>query len=450
MAPEDFDPGPLILPPEDPVEWPGWRETLRAWREEKRREIDLSSYERPEFAWMRDGAVCGMAMLFDEEFRDVDAYLERHQREFGGLDALVLWQAYPRIGIDRRNQFDHYRLAPGLKGTVERLHERGVRVFMGYNPWDTGTRREPVPDAEAIGRIAGEFGFDGVFLDTLPGAPEDLRAVLDRVKPGIVMESELALAVEGLPHHHASWAQWFEDGEAPGVLRNRWLERGHTMHLVRRWDHDHSGELHLAWMNGTGVLVWENVFGSWNGWSDRDKSILRAMSAVRRRYAEQFGRGDWEPLVPCTLEGVYASRWSYGSVTLWTLVNRKGETVEGSALPIASDGTVRLFDLIRGIELDHAHLRIPGRGIGALLALPSRLVDDEFLAFLSERRQSPLSDGGRTELLPTRLSPLPGGDAFEPVVARFRARECGEYGPAPFSSAYPALHFERRISMLAS
>jgi formylglycine-generating enzyme required for sulfatase activity len=35
-------------------------------------------------------------------------------------------------------------------------------------------------------------------------------------------------------------------------------------------------------MNGGGMLVWENVFGSWIGWNERDRSILRAMIAIQR------------------------------------------------------------------------------------------------------------------------------------------------------------------------
>ena len=64
----------------------------------------------------------------------------------GGLDAVVLWHAYPVIGIDDRNQFDWYAV-PGLRGLVDDLHARGVRVFLDYNPWDVGTRRTESTDA---------------------------------------------------------------------------------------------------------------------------------------------------------------------------------------------------------------------------------------------------------------------------------------------------------------
>ena len=58
----------------------------------------------------------------------------------------MLWHAYPVIGIDERNQFDFYRDVPGIRELVADLQARGVRVFVDYNPWDVGTRREAVDD----------------------------------------------------------------------------------------------------------------------------------------------------------------------------------------------------------------------------------------------------------------------------------------------------------------
>lgn len=465
---------PLIQAPSDPKLWDAWREEIGKWRDDTKRALNYSgaNYDKPEFAWMQKCFAFGKVMLFDREFVDpvlgefkVEKWLDNIQAQFGGLDALALWQAYPRIGIDRRNQFDHYREVPGgmpgLKRLVKQIQDRGIRVVLAYNPWDSGTRREPKPDSAVLADLVSEAAFDGIFLDTLTHGAADLRPAINKARPGVVLESELALPVEAIPDHHASWGQWLDDSRAPGVLRNKWFERRHMLHMIRRWDMDHTGELHTAWMNGAGIFIWQNIFGSWNSWSERDKSILRSLLPIQRRYWQHFVSGLWKPLVEMSAPGLYASEWSRDGITLWTVVNREQQPVEGFVQGVSSDGTHRLFDLIQGKEVDHGRLSLGPRGVGALLSMPSRLVDAPFEDFLEDqmklfrgRRVDPL----RVEPLPIRSVPIatvrkgtlreakvvPAGT--HRVVSKFRVRECGEYGFAQFGGvAYPGLHSHRLV-----
>ncbi|HVT11623.1 MAG TPA: SUMF1/EgtB/PvdO family nonheme iron enzyme [Fimbriimonadaceae bacterium] len=468
------DQPPVIPAPDDPAAWPAWREGLERWRDEARKALhyDGATYDKPEFAWMQSCFAFGKVMIFDRQFLDphkgeflVEPWLDWMERDFGGIDALILWQAYPRIGVDRRNQFDHYREVPGgmpaLRRLVDRLHARGVKAALAYNPWDTGTKREGKSDAEAMGDFVGEAGFDGIFLDTMPQSGPDLRTTMDRIKPGVVLESELALPIEAIPTHHASWGQWFDDSYAPGVLRNRWFEQRHMIHMIRRWDLDHSGEMQMAWMNGAGMFVWQNIFGSWNGWNDRDRSILRSMLPIQRRYARHFSRGTWTPLVETSTHGLFASQWTLDGLTLWTAVNRENRPLDGFIQSASNDGAVRLFDLVRGIELDHGHLELAPRWIGAMLAIPSSRVDDGFKRFLAGQaeRHAPAShETKRIEPMPIRVcgpaAPLGSREqGFVSLVpgehvlrSRMRVRECGEYGHAMLEfQAYPGLHQERFI-----
>jgi formylglycine-generating enzyme required for sulfatase activity len=459
----------IIPAPDDQALWHEWRAFLSRWREETLASLQYedSLYRRPDFAWVTTSFSCCFIMLCDETFYDhmagvftPESFLENGIEEFGGYDAAVLWQAYPNIGFDDRNQFDHYRDMPGgldgLRRLSRTLHAAGVKVFIVYNPWDTGTRLEAKPDLGALVDIVQAVEADGIFLDTLQYGSSAFRTALDAARPGVVLESEISLPIEHIYDHHLSWAQAFVDSGAPGVLRNKWLERRHMLHQIRRWDRDHSAELHIAWMNGAGMLVWENVFGSWVGWNARDRSLLRAMLPIQRRYADLFASGVWTPLVETQAPGVYASLWEQGSVRLWTLVNRSEEAVEGNLFSVRHRTDQQYFDLIHGNEVQAAVQgnkasisgAIPARGIGGYLALDAA-VNNEFLMFLkqqSHRYAQADSDTSFPERpmrlkavtptvklskakAPAGMVPIDGG-AFDMHVT-FRNRECGHYESAP-------------------
>jgi len=454
----------MFYPPAESALWPKWREALTGWRADARRELkyDDALYRRPEFDWAQRNFTCGFVMLWDEmlwNWREgrftVERFLDDGLKRFGGYDSLVLWHAYPRIGFDERNQFDFYRDMPGglagLRDLVRRLHERNVRVFVDYNPWDRGTRREEKGDLETLADLVKAIEADGTFLDTLHGADARFRELLDAARPGVVLESELALDLAAIHSHHHSWGQWGgairRDGPV-GVARNKWFERRHMHHLIERWAGDHTPELHAAWMNGTGMLVWENVFGQMRLWSPRDQSILRAMAAIQRRFWKHFVAGEWTPLVPVEGKGVYASLWQCDGVRLWTLVNRTNEKAqfrlvmkcgpdEGCWDPATGWAATGQGGELQGI--------IEPRGIGAVVAGPRAKLGEDFSAFLA--RQTEMNRRAdfdpKTPLLAETLRPvertkrhtkaaLPPGMIAVPAASfdmqvKFTAREVGSY-----------------------
>ena len=297
-----------------PAEWPAIARSWRCGGEQRARlgyRDDL--YRRADFAWVPSSFSCCFLMMCDEMFWDhrrseflVNEWIDAGIRDFGGYDSVVLWHAYPRIGLDDRNQFDFYRDMPGgvagVRKVAAQFQARGVKTYMEYNPWDTGTRREGLADVDAVVAMVKALGVDGVFLDTMKSGAAEFRAKLDAARPGVVLESEISLELENVFDHHMSWAQGFTDSQVPGILRNKWFERRHMQHHTKRFSHDHTAELHTAWMNGSGIMVWENVFGSWVGVTPRDRSLLRAMLPVQRRYAkifaEKIGRRWCQPFLP--------------------------------------------------------------------------------------------------------------------------------------------------------
>lgn len=403
---QDLDPiqAPLIPAPSDTTQWKHFKKSLLKWREQIHEKVNYNAslYDREDFQWIRSSFNCCFLMMYDQRFYDrnnncytIDKILVEGQKRFGGYDIVVLWHAYPRIGLDPRNQFDFYRDMPGglnaLKEVANKLHEKGVKVYINYNPWDTGTRRESIGDIDALAMIIKAIGADGIFLDTMDRGSEEFRQKLDMSRKGVVLESELALPVEDISRHHMSWAQWFYDSPVPGILRNKWIEPRHMQHGISRWTEDKSKELQTAWMNGSGIMIWENVFGQWVGWSPRDSYILKTMYGIQHYFSEMFTSDQWEPLVNNTLAtDVYASLWYDDNCQLWTLVNRSYIQKDGPLLQITLNKDWAYYDLVKGEEVfpDKSGViegQIIPRGIGCIVAFPKDKTPKDFDKLLSSQ-----------------------------------------------------------------
>jgi formylglycine-generating enzyme required for sulfatase activity len=463
---EDGSPPPLIPPPPDVAQWPAWREALGQFRTTARARLKYSDalYRRQDFAWVPSCFTCCFLMVNDERFLNartgqyqVDAFLEAEAEKFGGYDAVVLWQAYPRIGLDDRTQFDFYRDLPGglpgVRDVVRRLHGHGVKAFLCYNPWDKGTRLGGEDHLPSLLQVVGALEADGIFLDTMEKAGREFREGLDGLRPGVALEGEAMLPLPNIHDHHLSWAQWWSeyDTEAPGVLRNKWFERRHMQHEIRRWDWDHTAELHTAWMNGSGMMVWENVFGQSVNWSERDRSILRAIIGLQRHFVSLFSGEDWIPLVPTEQPNIFATQWGQGDLRLWTLVNRADKPIEGPLLTVDSATGHRFYDLILAKEADTVGSgdrrtlrgRMADRGVGCFLATTAEAPPrglESLLAHqrdvLSRHKDDPSFVRSAAHRVPVRrttpfASPpagmvrIPGASLA--LAVEFRVREVGFY-----------------------
>lgn len=467
----------IFAAPEDPADWPAWREALDVWRTEARERLAYrgTAYELDSAGWAATCYSVALVWLWDERLFDaerqafrIDAFLA-DTADLGGFDGVVLWHAYPIIGIDDRNQFDFYRDVPGIGDLVAAFHDRGIRVFIDYNPWDTGTRRAASDDPAELAALVGELGVDGVFLDTMKEGDDALVSALTSASPPQVLEGESRVPNARVEDHHLSWAQWFADSEAPGVMRAHWYERRHMMHGTRRWNRDHSDELQSAWMNGTGILVWDTVFGVWVGWNDRDKATLRRMLRAQRALSAVLIDGTWSPLADGTnaaiAAGVYTSRFQLGGLTLWTLVNRGSTEFNGDAVePLAAllDTNATVIDVTSGARLGSSRVTVPPRGIAGILAVegeePGWLAallaeagadrqdaDAAFPAHETFRVRPPRSTG------PAPSDAIRVGPGQRELAVEHRRRESGMYGQAPYVEEWkplpPRLHDPRSDSV---
>jgi hypothetical protein len=193
-------------------------------------------------------------------------------------------------------------------------------------------------------------------------------------------------------------------------------------------------------MNGSGMMIWENVFGSWNGWNDRDRALLRSMLPIQRRFAKLFVGEGWTPLVPTGKPDVYATLWEADGVRLWTLVNRSAKESQAAIANLELRVGETLHDLIKGERIQRAEVLLPPRGIGCVVAASPAVLGEEFAAFLESQKglatranwstESPALTPQLRTVRPAKAKELPPGMLPVPAATltlkvEFRVRDVG-------------------------
>jgi formylglycine-generating enzyme required for sulfatase activity len=407
---------------------PAWRAAMLSWRREHlmRMGYDGAGYARAELLWTQRNFVHTQMMVEDRYFYDpvagrytVDRYLDDLERRYGGIDSVLIWYVYPNIGIDDRNQTALARDLPGglegLKGAVADFHRRGVRVFLPTMPWDNGTRAEGVPDWEAVARLAAEVGADGVNGDTYYGVPRAFPNAADALGHPLAFQPEtLPSADEMLMWNLQSWGK-ASTGVVPAVSKLKWLEPRHMVNIENRWARDRTDDFHYMFFNAIGYVSWENVWGIWNQFTERDAETLRRLATVLRKFAPLTASTDWQPYEHTLQAGVFASAFPVAGTTLWTIVNRNEYELAGDQLAVSHTDGRSYFDLWHGGKLDcrvvgsQAHLAMPleARGYGAVLGV-ERGVEieglEEFLGRMRELNARPLhARSGKWDSLPQTM-----------------------------------------------
>jgi formylglycine-generating enzyme required for sulfatase activity len=296
-----------------------------------------------------------------------------------------------------------------------------------------------------------------------------VRVKLDATGRPVALEGESNIPLARIADHEMSWAQWQADSRTPGVLRAKWFEPRHMLHQTRRWDRDRTAQLRTAWLNGAGMLVWENVFGSWVGWSARDRATLSAMLSVQRRFARHLSHGDWTPLADADgtdAPSIFSSRFDLGGSRLWTIFGRDQHSL-GPSDAILADARERerWFELVSGRELTPvvrdgcARVTLPKmqRPFAAILALPDAAVDGSFHEFVRMQAARRWNADASFPVRRTLRRPTPPVLATRQVegmfairagevslIVRYRLRENGMYDAAPFADFWkplpPLLH----------
>ena len=214
---------------------------------------------------------------------------------------MLLWHDYPRMGIDDRDQFAMYEDLPGglegLREMVERAHLRDVQVFIPYKPWDIMRKGQNHFTEEA--RIAKAIGADGVFLDTMRDSDIAFREALDAVNPENVFVSEGRPVLADAELVTGSWnQQGAATNKMPNVDLFRFIIPEHNVHNINRSARERRELILNALFNGTGFIVWEDIFGEINRYPWDERIMISRYNRIVHEHRNGYLTDTPEPLIP--------------------------------------------------------------------------------------------------------------------------------------------------------
>jgi hypothetical protein len=284
-----------------------WHAAFLAFKDYIRSDFDFTFYKRPIQEKYRQRLISHFTFLYGFDIYDpktnqfrLDEFLDEGELNFGGYDYMLLWHDYQRMGIDNRDQFDMYEDLPGglegLRKMVDKAHTRDVQVFIPYKPWDIMKGRDDHFTQEA--RISKAIGADGVFLDTMSDTDKGFREALDAVNPDNVFVSE------GRPDLAAAQlvtGSWNQSGNATNKMPNvdlfRFIIPEHNVHNINRGARKRDELILNALFNGTGFIVWEDIFGEINKYSWNERILITRYNRIIHENRDAYLTNNPIPLV---------------------------------------------------------------------------------------------------------------------------------------------------------
>ncbi len=299
--------------------------------------FDNTLYNRTDLQWIRHAYIMTLQTSWDHQFYNpvsrkytVYQFLAEGQRLMGGYDVYGLWPTFPRLGLDKRNQFDMYSELPygldKLREIATFARNNNTRFFISYNPWDKDTRKEN--HLAGLSGLIKAIGADGVVLDTEGASSREMQSMADSVRPGVIMYSEGMAVPKDMPGivagrvHDAIFMQ-------PQLNLNKLIKPEFAIFRVCQLS---QGPIHresaISFFNGYGTEI--NTFAPGRpAWIVDEFTYLGKTAKILRENSDAFLDHDWTPLFPSEKDSIWVNAWQDGHKHIYTVLSLVPQGYEG-------------------------------------------------------------------------------------------------------------------------
>jgi hypothetical protein len=376
-----------------------WHYAFDWFRQKIRKNFDFTYYKRPGYEKYRKDFLAFHSFVYNHELYDpvknsyrIKEFLLKAKQDYDGFDQFYLWHAYPRVGVDPRDQFDlFYDLPGGLNGLrefIEIANSLGTHVYLAYNPWDIIGRKKDMYGEMA--KIVGEVKADGLLLDTMGKSDLLFRTKVDQFNPDAQFVTEGRPDINGLVVTTSSWDHKLTKDPMPYVDLLRFIIPEHRAFQINRWDRDRVLLIKKALFNTTGYTVWNDIFGEINLQSWDEKILLSRYHRTMHDFAHVLNTAENEPLLDTFIPSLYVNGFFSNDMHFYTLyqdfhnftTRHKEHRIIGPLFQLEVPDGWHMIDVwnkypleIRekdGIKIAFMPLEMPEE-VGCLVAMPERI-----------------------------------------------------------------------------
>ncbi len=324
----------------------GRNKVFNLWRENTRNRYDLRKYFRPKNNWIKKNYITHFTFAYGKETFNYEKTkfnikkIIKEGKEFGGYDSLIFWHQYPRLGLDDTNQWDLYKYLPegykSIKKIVKECHKSGIKFFIPFKPWDVRSNESLDYHAKSLENFITKTNIDGFFLDTMSSLPESFLKIQKKFP-------SFEFASEGTPKEQRQIEQLTSSWDQIGDIRRnykveieanifRFVFPEHPLNLVSRWSvgSDKDSIIKRAAFNGTGLVIWQDVFGSWLPFNKKQKKLIKQFKNLLIKFHDIFFGSNSIPLINTLSKGLICNQFAdNNNQRIYAIYNFSKKNIKG-------------------------------------------------------------------------------------------------------------------------
>ena len=323
----------------------GRNKVFKLWKENIRSRYDLRKYIRPKNRWIKKNYLQHFTFAYGKEafeYKKTKFKIKKiikEGKEFGGYDSIIFWHQYPRLGLDKSNQWELYRYLPesykSIKKIVKECHLNNVKFFIPFKPWDVRSNESLDKHAKFLENFIIETNIDGFFLDTMSSLPESFLRIQKKFP-------SFEFCSEGTPKEQRQIEQLTSSWDQIGNIRRnykvevetnmfRFVFPEHPLNLVSRWSvgSDKDSIIKRAAFNGTGLVIWQDVFGCWLPFSKKQKKLIKQLKKILVKFHDIFFGNNSIPLIETLSRGIICNQFANDNQRIYSIYNFTSKKIKG-------------------------------------------------------------------------------------------------------------------------